>query len=297
MFVDQEKSLRIQYFLLSFCAAFFLLSLMFLFLVTTVHPSSRQDAAQPAALEEEPYLPAEEDALTVLIFGADTSDAVAGTYLLARFDPVVQKVKVAVFPPQTVLISEQREETLSEAYRYGGARYTRDALAKHLNLPIHRYVRISLPNFITAAQAVGSVEFELEEELTLPDGDLSVQLNPGRQLLDGRKVAALIRSRDYPEGELQRCRMTAQLACAIVDQRIDVVNSILLDKIFETIINLVDTDISYADYEERKAAAKLMAESPRPLGTVVEVEGEFSADGERFVLLDTTLAALAQQFL
>lgn len=295
--MNKETSLRIHYFLLSFCAAFFLLSLLFLFLVTTVHPSAPAQPVQPTVLEEEPYIPGEEDALTVLLFGADSADAVAGTYILARFDPMAKKVRVAVFPPQTLMISDQREETLSEAYRYGGARYTRDALAKHLNLPIHRYVRISLPNFITAAGAVGSVEFELTEELALSDGDFSVQLYPGRQLLDGRKVAALIRSRDYAGGELQRCRLIAQLTCAIVDQRIDVVNSILLDKIFETIINLVDTDISYPDYEERKAAAKMLAESPRPLGTAVEVEGEFSADNERFILLDTTLAALAQQFL
>lgn len=294
--MDKRKTLRLHYFLLSFSAAFFFISLMFLFLITTVHPDSPQEVMQPAT-EEEPYIPDEGDALTVLLFGVDSADAVAGTYILARFDPVGRGVRVAVFPPQTLMASGQREETLSEAYRYGGARYTRDALAEHLNLPIHRYARISLSGFVTAAQAVGNVEFDLEEELVLSDGDFAVQLYPGRQLLDGRKVAALIRSRDYPGGEIQRCQMVARLTCAIVDQRIDVVNSVLLDKIFETIINLVDTDISYTDYEERKAPARMLAEGDRPLGVAVAVEGELSADGERFVLPDTTLAALGRQFL
>ncbi len=295
--MDKGKSLRLHYFLLSFCATFFIISLMFLFLITTVHPDSPQEVMQQATVEEEPYLPDEKDALTVLLFGTDSDDAVAGTYILARFDPVGHRVSVAVFPPQTLLTSGRREETLSEAYRYGGARYTRDALAEHLNLPIHRYARISLSGFVTAAQAVGSIEFDLEEELVLSDGDFPVQLYPGRQLLDGRKVAALIGSRDYPGGEIQRCQMIARLTCAIVNQRIDVVNSVLLDKIFETVINLVDTDISYTDYEERKAPAQMLAEGGRPLGVAVAVEGELSADGERFVLPDTTLVALGRQFL
>lgn len=294
--MTEDRGVRVRYFLISFSATFFLMSLLLLFLMTTVHPKPAVYLGEEVPLsEEEAYLPSPEDALTVLFFGSETPEAEAGTFLLARFDPVRGGVSIAVFPPQTLLHANGREETLAEAYRYGGARYTQEALSAYLEVPIDRYVRLHLSGFITAAAAIGTVEFDLEEELVLTDGELSVTLLPGRQLLDGRKVAAIIRQRE--DGESVRCRRTAELACAVVNQRIDVADSVLVDRVFETVINLVDTDISYADFEQRKAAAQAMARQEGEIASFLPVEGAFSSEGEALALYDTTLTILRRRFL
>ena len=294
--MNKNRTYKAKYFALSFCASFFVWSLLFLFLITTTHPDAAGVAPSAGLAFEPVYQPEEADALTLLLFGTERPDSVADAFLLLRFDPLRGEVSVAAFPPQTVLLHGSREETLSDAYRYGGAAYTREALSTYLGVPIDRYARISLAGFITAAAAVGTVEYELSEDLLLNDGDLAVTLHAGAQLLDGRMVAALIRNPDYPCGESQRGMITAELVCAVINQRIDVVNSTLSDKIFETVINLVDTDISYSDYEQRLSAARHMAARSGPVARPIPLQGQFSQGNTRYTLADTALAGLARRF-
>lgn len=288
----EEKLDRIRYFMMSFAAAFFVLSLLFLFLMTTSSPAAHPPVAEETTAPADEYYPAAEDCLTVLFYGVEFSDSVAGTYLLARFDPVRQGVTVAVLPPATLL----GEETLADCYRYGGAIYARDRLSAHLGITIDRYVRMDLSGFIQAAGVIGTVEFELEEELALEEGEMAFTLNAGPQLLDGRKAAAIIRHRQYPGGEAQRSEIITSLACAIIDQRIDVATSVLADKVFSSIINLIDTDISYADYEQRRRAAAWLAEKNSAIAYPLTLEGSDGEDGA-FLLYDTTLAQIAGRFV
>lgn len=288
--MTEERFRRARYFLISFAASFFMLSLLFLFLMTTISPGAAPETAGgPRSAEEEPYAPEAADALTVLLVGS--TDNVAGTFLLAGFDPAGGAVNLAVFPAKTLV----GEETLGEAYRYGGARYTKDVLAAYLGIPIDRYVRLERDSFIKAAAAVGTVEIDLAREVVLAEGDLEVVLRPGRQLLDGRKIADLL-AREEPD-EAARCALVLQLAAAAVDQRIDLANSVLVDKVFETVVNLVDTDISYGDYEQRKAAAAYLAGLEGAVAAPLGVEGSFSADGKTFSLTDTAIATLRRRFL
>ncbi|MCL2579374.1 MAG: LCP family protein [Oscillospiraceae bacterium] len=288
---------RAKYFALSFGAAS-LVFVLFFYMMLSGAPTGGNTAAPVSLLQPaEVYQPSETDSLTLLVFGSERMNTPADTFVLLRFDPVGGVVGVAAFPPQTVIVSAGREETLADAFRLGGAVYTRDALAACLNIPIDRFARVSLSGFVTAAAAVGSVAFELSEPITLADGDLAVTLNAGPQLLDGRQVAALIRHTGYPEGELGRASMTAQLVAAIIDQRIDIVNSTLIDRIFETVINLLDTDFTFSDYIRRQNGARLMADSGQPIARIVELAGTFSEDGSRFELADTTRTALTMRFL
>ena len=300
--MDSNRDYKTKYFALSFCAAFFVLALILLFLISTMQPvepsgAASRDVSRRVEAPPPVYQPHEADALTLLLFGSERARSAADTFVLLRFDPVRAEVAVAVFPPGTVLNHNEREETLSDVYRFGGAIYTRDALSAFLDIPIDRYARINISNFITAAAAVGSIEFELDEDITIQDGDLAVTLNAGVHLLDGRQIAMLIGYQNYPGGEAQRGQITSQLVSAIINQRIDVVNSTLLDRVFQTVINLVDTDITYSDYERRRDAARLMAASGKEVARPIPLQGEFLEDGEKFILADTALANLALIFL
>jgi len=296
--MNEQNAYKAKYFALSFCAAFFALAVMYLFLISA-GPSGAQVAANNAGYIslQEAYQPDQADALTLLLFGTERAHSVADIFILLRFDPVRAEVGVVVFPPQTLLVRDGREETLSHTYRFGGAAYTRDALASFLDIPIDRYARISLSSFIIAANAVGSIEFDLAEDITIQDGELTVTLNAGIQLLDGRQVAALIRHQDYADGVAGQTKMTAQLVSAIINQRIDIVNSTLLGRIFETVINLVDTDVTYSDYEQRINAARHMAALGEDVARHIPLQGQFSDDGEHFILADTALVNLARRFI
>lgn len=292
---DYAKA-KYRYFFLSFSLAFLTLSLMFLFLMNIVHPQKPEPFVnEPETGDASPvYLPGERDSLSVLFMGVETDGAACGTFILAQFDPAAGKVPVVVFPPQTVVKNGGKSETLSDVYSFGGAEYTKKALAETLGIPIDRYVRVRMDSFLICAAAIGSVEFDLPAEVTVNRGGAPFTMSVGKQLLDGQKVADIIRYGDYPGGEAERCRIAAELTCAIINQRMDVCLSTVVDNIFEKIINIIATDISYTDYYDRKRAAEFLARMGNNPAVPISLNGEWSEDKKAFTLYDTTVAALTQ---
>ncbi len=288
-----EKLYKAKYFLLSFSLAFFVLSVLLLTLMSLARPGSPETAAVISETDEPAYTPDEDDALSVLFVGVD-GDGQAGMFILARFDPARGRVPVAAFPPSTAVQNKGNTESLAEVFRYGGAGYAGDALAKILNAPIDRWVVMSRDVFVVCAAAIGAAEFDLPEAVTAVRDGVTHTLAAGTQLLDGQKAADIIGYEDFSGGELERCRITGELAAAIIDQRRDICGSVALDSIFEKIINLISTNISFTDFDARREAAECMAKLPESVAMPIAVSGSYSQDGNLFHLSDTLLARLSQ---
>lgn len=286
-----------RYFFLSFAAAFLVLSLLFLFLMTTVHPKTPEAFAELPQEAEPVYTPTAEDALTVLFICNDTGSTTAGGFILARFDPVAGAIPIVVLPPETMVQNRDKTETLGDVFRYGGASYARDALADTLGVPVDRYVRMGESAFVTAANTIGTVEYDLPEALLIRDASgATITMSAGKQLLDGQKALWILTHDGYEGGALARCRAAGELVVQIANQRIDIVNSSLLDKVFEKIVNLVDTDISYTDYDNRKQAAAFMAQLEKAPARSLPISGRWNGEQTQLTLSDTFLAQLLQAF-
>lgn len=287
----QDKWMGPRYFLLSFAAAFLSFSLIFLGFMTLWHPKETVTASQPV-VEEEAYRPMAADSLTVLFMGTGPEGDAPGLFVLARFNPAGGNVTLAVLPAETAVYNNSAMEPLSEVYRYGGAAYSRDALAMTLGIEIDRYVRMDYNSFLAAAEAVGRVEYILSRELEMKQDGATITLSPGKQLLDGKKVGGLLRSGEGgKEASLERA---GNFIAAIVNQRIDISLTVAVDSVFEKIINVIDTDISYTDYHDRKEAAAYLARTVADPARVIPLSGEWSGNDSLFTLTDTFLAQAAQ---
>lgn len=299
MFLDTYKKNKYRYFALSFALSFLVLSLMFFALMYMVHPKVPKSLRNTAVtVEQEPYIPSRDDALTVLFVGIAPGDTQADTFILAYFDPVRASVPIVSFPRHTAVLNNGKNETLEQVYRYGGASYTRDILAQTLGIPIDRFVRMDSSAFISAANSVGTVEFALHAPLTLgQSGAMPVIMNRGNQLVDGKTASEIIHHDEYDGGELARCAIISDLTCAIIDQRVDIALSTVVDKVFEKIINLIDTDISYPDYDDRKDAAKYLAQKGGEIAVPISVAGSYNQDETVYTLSDTFKALLTQTFI
>lgn len=284
-----DKLIKVKYFALAFALSFFVFSVALLTLLNTARPQNR---AAPALQEtEEPgYTPKKADALTVLFVGGDASEATS--FLLARFDPENGRVPLTVFPADTAVINAGKTESLADVYRFGGAGYVRDRLALALGAPIDRYVQLRESAFVACASAIGTVEFELAEQVSVTRNGVTHTLAQGKQLLDGQKAADIIGG--YPGGALERCRATGELAAAIINQRRDICSSVAFDSVFEKLINLINTDISTLDFYDRRDAADYMAKLPDGIAMPISVSGSYSPEDGLFHLSDTFLALLSQ---
>jgi anionic cell wall polymer biosynthesis LytR-Cps2A-Psr (LCP) family protein len=285
-----DKLTKAKYFLLAFALSFFVFSVALLTLMNAARPGGRPAPSMQGAEDEPAYVPAEKDSLSVLFIGGDSSAAT--TFLLARFDSAAGRVPLAAFPADTAVLNAGKAESLSDVYRCGGAGDVRDRLAHAISAPIDRYVLITGPAFLACASAIGTVEFGLDEPVTVTRGGVTQTLSPGNQLLDGQKAADIIGG--YPGGELARCRATGGLAAAVIDQRRDICVSVAFESVFEKLVNLINTDISMLDFHDRRDAAEYMAKLPNGIAMPISVSGSYSADDGLYHLSDTFLALLSQ---
>jgi hypothetical protein len=289
---NRERVTQTRYFFLSFAVAFLGFALIFWSFTALYHPRA-EAVVVPEEEAVEAYSPTAAEALTVLFMGTVDLEAAPGLYVLARFDPAEGKVPILTLPPQTAVDNHGRIESLTEVYHYGGASYTRDTLAATLGVTIDRYVRMDTAAFLKAADTVGSVEFDLDSELTLREDGAALVLNAGRQLLDGEKVRAILQTEDAEA--MPSLELAGRLTAAIVNQRRDIALTVVADTIFERIINLIDTDIAYTDYFDRKAAAAHLAESADEPAYVIPHAGEWSMADKLYHLPDTFLARIARE--
>ena len=278
--------------MLSFVAALLLWSVLYSFLANAVHPRTEITAAAVSREYIEVFSPSEQDAITVLFMGVEALRTPPDAYLLARFDPAQGIVALTALPGNMQVHNEGRQESLAQVYAFGGAQYTRSLLARELDITIDRFVRLTPESFVGAAAAIGSIEFSLPEAMTVVQDGVSLELLPGLQLLDGRRTLQVIQHR-YGDGA-RRLDMLTRLAAAIIEQRRDVIVSAVIDHIFERIINIIDSDISYADYIALRPAGEYFAELPGPVTHIVA----FSGTGEdgRIVASDTYVAQVRRYF-
>lgn len=238
-----------------------------------------------------------EDGLTVLVMGIKDKKSVSNTYLLARFDPAKCRIPIVGLPPQTMVVKPQGDQTpitLSEAYRFGGAALAVQALENTLEIPIDRYIVVELDKFLEIAELIGPVQYQLGQNLDYQDHERVIRLSKGMQLVDGQKAADIATYPDYPGGDAARAEITASLAAQFVNDRISLAASGTVESLFKAIVNHLDTNITYLDFEQRRTLAADM-ESLSP-ALPLYPEGGFDTDGEEYTLTESALKSIKAYF-
>ncbi len=292
---EQNKTVRRRAFIMAFAVTFLLLALILMALVLYLYPKDaffkpRSSTITPTSI----YIPKEEERLTLLLIGNDGTDAPPGSYMLLHFDPVSGKIPVVVLPPETLVKNGNREETLASVYRFGGSRLVKQAVADTLMIPIDRYARFDLATFSKLVELVGSVDYQVPQALSYKGDGMDIQLNAGLQHLSGDDIANIIRYPVYEGGESERCTKAADLVCSIINQRLNIALSTQIDDIFKTVVNMVDTDVAYIDYETRKDAAEMLTKLSIEPATPIPMEGKYNLDETAFTLSAGTMQTISE---
>ena len=271
-----------RYFVLSFAAAFMVMTVMAMIAVHFLSPDIDLDTSGPSQ-EADGYTPVDDDTLTVLMVGTSASGESAGAFVLLQFRPVEQRIWVTCLPPQTTLDSQARHTTLAGAYERGGGAYARLALSEAYQLGIDRYVVVDQSNFSTIMELLGPVDFYLTNDIRFTNGEREIKLYAGIQRLDGTMITDIVSFDDFPGGEVQRCETTSELVIRVINDRLELAKSVVIDALFNSMINRVETDITHNDYIERRDALIYMARLTVAPATAVYISGDFNESAE-FVL-------------
>jgi LCP family protein required for cell wall assembly len=215
--------------------AFLVLSLVFAAVcaVMLIDPWNWLDADGNAVAEagafpgvEKPalVLPAEpisQEPFNILILGLDhgldrpdngyeRSDVI----MVAHIDEARGKVCLLSIPRDSYVdIPGNGKSKINEAYQVGGAELAVQTVEGVTGMDIRNYVVVDFDEFVWLVDLFGGVQVTMEEAIM--DPKLGI-IPAGSQVLDGQQALIMARSRDYPEGDLERVRQQQKLIIQIL---------------------------------------------------------------------------------
>ena len=151
----------------------------------------------------------------ILLLGLDESDPQAeqatrraDTIVLLSFDKVNGKVRFLSIPRDTLVTIPGRksQETINNAYCYGGAPLTQQVTGQLLNIAIHEYIAVDIKGMTALVDALGGIDLYVEDDMNYEDpaAELAIHLHKGYQHLSGDLAQQYLRFRSDDLGDLGR---------------------------------------------------------------------------------------------
>ena len=189
--------------------------------------------------------PEEDEIINVAVFGTDEDGVRADVNMVASFNTGTKELHF-ISVPRDSKVTMTKEMTdylesknayvpeqngvygqckLTELHAYAGENnrcaFSTAMLEEILGMKMDYYVKVDLSAFRQIVDAVGGVDFNVEERLYYVDPyqDLYIDLYPGMQHLDGEKAEQLVRFREgYVQKDLKRIEVQQQFIQALIEK-------------------------------------------------------------------------------
>jgi LCP family protein required for cell wall assembly len=204
----------------------------------------------PEEAPDESAIKLADDPYCLLVTGRDRVSALTDVIMLACFDPAAERICVLQIPRDTyALYGDGRYRKINGAQKELGEDGLRVLLENALGIEIDGYLSLDLDAFGKSVDALGGVEIELDAPLRYsdPSQDLHIDLDSGRQTLDGKQAEMLVRYRSgYLRGDLDRLDVQKKFLAALFDtlrSKVSVANAY---ELASALLGEVSTDVNLA---------------------------------------------------
>lgn len=247
--------------------------------------------------------------LTILLVGQDynrdrkgmpyTKNSRADTIMLIRADLEGRTVRACSVPRDTyVNAPDQVSGKINATLARGGIDLLKRTLESMFTISIDHYVVIKPYAVREIVDAIGGVDVEAIDRMKYDDnwGQLHVDLQPGRQHLDGVRAEGFVRfrhsnpgeGRSDEEGDIRRTARQQQLVQALMASANSPSNILRADEIIATGFQQIDTDLQKI---QLFALAEIFKGSPSRTLQSATVPGEDdNSTGAYYYRLDTERA-------
>lgn len=202
-------------------------------------------AAAEAAMKD--YM-GDDSILTVLLLGCDMREGEksgrSDTIMLAFVNLEEGAVNLLSIPRDTrVALAEGKGTTkINHAYAYGGQPLTRKTIESFLDVEIDRYVQVDFNGFADIIDALGGVDYNVEQRMYKPEENIDLQ--PGQQKLNGKQALAYVRWRGTATADIGRVERQQKFLNAVLDQVMSSGTIFKLPKLMNEINQSISTDFT-----------------------------------------------------
>lgn len=191
----------------------------------------------------------------IVVLGVDQRSGDTGrsdTLFVLMLDTSKNQASLLSIPRDTLVkIPGHGWDKINHAYAFGGYGLTMSTVSRLLGLQIDDYVIVDFQGFVKLVDAIGGVDIDVEKRMQYQDpydGEtgLVINLQPGRQHMDGMTAIQYVRYRDE-EGDIGRI-MRQQKFMKAVFAKLRTMNLLTTaPEIAKILFNTVETDLSIGD--------------------------------------------------
>ncbi len=190
--------------------------------------------------------------INVLLLGSDDVDNIgrSDTIMVLSLNPRLKHTAVLSIPRDSrVQVPGHGLDKINSAYAYGGVELAQKTVEQLLGMHIDYYAQVGFDAFVDAVDELGGVDIDVPDPFGTGKGMVkhtyydSINLKPGYQHLDGKQALQFARYRN--DSDIERAKRQQQLLRALVDQKLNVMNSHRLLAAGSKIIERLNTDIDW----------------------------------------------------
>ena len=143
-----------------------------------------------------------ENYYTFLLFGTDKFSGSTDTIMVVSYDVKNQKLNLMSIPRDTMVNVSWDIKKINSVYAMGGIKALQKHVSKLIGFTPDYYVKIDLQAFVDVVNLLGGVEFDVPIPMHYhdPAQELSIDLEPGVQTLNGEQAMGLVRFRKSDRG-------------------------------------------------------------------------------------------------
>ncbi len=205
--------------------------------------------------------------VNILLLGVDEGGMRSDTIMLASLNGRTGRLNVLSIPRDTRVLVGRGYQKINAAIGIGAQEVRKGNLKEPeelsvqkvkllTGLPIHYFMSVNFDGFMEIIDALGGVEFDVPFRMKYDDPvqNLHIDLQPGIQILDGKKAHDFVRFRKgnpgypgYAMGDLGRIEAQQAFIKAFISQNVNAKNILKADDIFDVVCRNVRTNYTAKD--------------------------------------------------
>jgi len=213
------------------------------------------------------------DQVNVLVIGTDDiGDGLADSLIVARVDVARRRVGIVSVPrdARANIPGVDGVRKINSAHALGGNELTQAAVSQLLGVPIDYYVQVNSAGLADLVEAAGGVEIEVGKRMHYRDrrGNLSIDLQPGLQRLNGEQAVGYVRFRYDALGDIGRMQRQQNFLRALAKQLATAGTITRIPALVQAFLKTVDTNLSARDLTYLAGLARQINLEDAPMATL-----------------------------
>ncbi|WP_297961062.1 LCP family protein [uncultured Ruminococcus sp.] len=194
------------------------------------------------------------------------------TFVLMRSRPVKKELVFIGIPSNSIALVGDTQESIMNSYQSSGPAGAADFVEKVFDVEVDRYMKFDSAAFKKISDIFGGVTYAVNADIAGFKNDGS------QQYLNSDQVEMFVTYMMFQGGEYERTLIATDVLKSMVNQADGKRIADSFDNNFNTIINMVESDVKSADYKEHKTAIKNMFENGSSIAVALSVDGTNAGD-------------------